>query len=303
MRQDWYDKKEMLRRQRTILNLLSSAGRPVNATQLQKYLFLLKKETYLDGDSAFYEFLPYKYGPYSFSAHREIEGLVSNGYIESCASASAVSLTVTPIGAEEAKQADSDTFRVVRFILSRYGSTSAHSLMKDVYARYSWFAINSELTDLIPDDAPRAERAPVAIYTMGYEERSVEGFFNNLLKAGVQSIIDTRANPVSRKYGFARSSLSNIANKLGLAYSHFPGLGIPSGKRKNVESVADFRKLFKYYESEILPAHRNEIESVATQMRSTPSVLVCMEKEAVDCHRSRLAGRIAEITGMQVVHL
>jgi len=132
---------------------------------------------------------------------------------------------------------------VVRFILSKYGSSSARSLMKDVYARYSWFAINSELTDLIPADAPKAKTAPLAVYTMGYEERSVDGFFNSLLEAGVRSIIDTRANPVSRKYGFARSSLSSIANKLGLGYSHFPGLGIPSGRRKNVETNADFRVL------------------------------------------------------------
>ena len=293
----------MLRRQRTILSLLSSAGRPVNATQIQKYLFLLKKETFLGGDSAFYDFLPYKFGPYSFAAHREIEGLIGNGYVESCASASTVSLTATSIGMKEAKQSDSDTSRVVRFILSRYGSSSARSLMKDVYTRYLWYSVNSELTELIPTNAPKVKTAPVAVYTIGYEERSVDGFFNSLLEAGVRNIIDTRANPISRKYGFARSSLSGIANKLDLGYSHFPGLGIPSELRKNMESNADYRKLFKYYESKILAAHKSEIKSVAAQMRSMPSVLVCMEKEAVDCHRSRLADCIAEITGMQVVHL
>jgi uncharacterized protein (DUF488 family) len=175
--------------------------------------------------------------------------------------------------------------------------------MKDVYNRYSWFSINSELTDLVPADAPKTKIAPVAIYTMGYEERSVDAFFNRLLEIGIRNIIDTRANPVSRKYGFARSSFSGIANKLGLGYSHFPGLGIPSMQRSEVKSDADFRTLFRYYESQILPAHKGEIESVATQMMDTPSVLVCMEKEAVDCHRSRLARRVAEISGMQIIHL
>jgi uncharacterized protein YwgA len=293
----------MLRRQRTILSLLSSAGRSVNATQIQKYLFLLKNETFLRGDSAFYDFVPYRYGPYSFSARREIEGLADSGYIESLSSASVVSHSATSIGIKEAMRSDSDTTRAACFILSKYGNASTRSLMKDVYTRYSWFSVNSELTDLVPTDAPRMRTALVAVYTMGYEERSVDGFFNRLLEVGVRNIIDTRANPVSRKYGFARSSLSGIANKLGLTYSHFPGLGIPSDNRKDVKSSADFRMLFKYYETQILPAHKGEIESVATLMKATPSVLVCMEKEAVDCHRSRLAGRIAEISGMQVVHL
>lgn len=270
---------------------------------MQKYLFLLKHETFLAGDSAFYDFLPHKFGPYSFAANREIESLTSYGYVHSCASASVISLTAAPIGEKEAIRSDSDTSRVVRFIVSKYGGISARSLMKDVYTRYPWFAVNSELTELIPADAPRPKAAPLAIYTMGYEQRSVDQFFNRLLEVGVRNVVDTRANPVSRKYGFARSSLSSIANKLGLGYSHYPGLGIPSKQRSDVASVADFRTLFEHYETVILPAHEGEIESVATQMKSTPSVLVCMEKEAVDCHRSRLARRIAEMTELPTVHL
>lgn len=38
-------------------------------------------------------------------------------------------------------------------------------------------------------------------------------------------------------------------------------------------------------------------------MNTSPSVLVCMEKEAVNCHRSRLAARLASVTNLKVVHL
>ena len=72
----------MLRRQRAILKLLSTAGGSLSATQVQKLLFLLRQETFLRSDSAFYDFLPYKYGPYSFAANREIEALVA--YVVSC---------------------------------------------------------------------------------------------------------------------------------------------------------------------------------------------------------------------------
>jgi uncharacterized protein YwgA len=73
----------MLRRQRTVLKLLSVADGSVSATQLQKLLFLLWAETFLSRDRAFYEFLPYKFGPYSFAAAREVDSLVAYGYIES----------------------------------------------------------------------------------------------------------------------------------------------------------------------------------------------------------------------------
>lgn len=293
----------MLRRQRTVLSLLAVAGRPVNATQIQKYLFLLKQETFLTSDSAFYDFLPYRFGPYSFSAHRETEALIGYGYINEASSGSATPLTLTPLGLIESATVDKDTTRAVRFILSKSGSASTRDLLEDVYNRYPWFASNSEYTDLISADRQKRKAAEPAVYTMGYEDRSVDGFFNALLSEGIGTIIDVRANPVSRKYGFARSAMSGIAKKLGIEYMHVPELGIASEKRKGLQSKADFRQLFKYYESQIIPQQLSKVESVAARMQAGPSVLICMEREAVNCHRGRLAQRISQATGMAAVHL
>jgi uncharacterized protein (DUF488 family) len=108
---------------------------------------------------------------------------------------------------------------------------------------------------------------------------------------------------VSRKYGFARSSLSNLTGKLGLGYIHWPELGISSAKRREAHTPPEFRELFGYYEREILTAKAEAVANVAETMKSEPSVLVCMEKEAVDCHRSRLARCIASMTDLKIVHL
>jgi len=289
----------MLRRQRTILRVLSTADSTLSATQVQKYAFLLREETFLGRDATFYEFLPYKFGAYSFAAQREIEALTKYGYIESSAS----SLAVTRLGKAEANHADSDTARAVRAIVSKYGKTPVRALLKDVYARYPWYATNSELKDLIPADAPRLKTAAPAVYTIGYEDRSVDGFFNRLLRAGINQIVDVRANPVSRKYGFARSALAGLAGKLGLGYCHFPDLGIAPEKRRDVQTPSQFKELFGYYERQILPAKADAVAKVAELMKATASVLVCMEKEAVDCHRSRLASRIGSLTRLNIVHL
>ena len=289
----------MLRRQRTILHVLTAADGSVSATQLQKYVFLLREETFLGQDGTFYEFLPYRFGAYSFAAQREIEALTNCGYIESTSS----SLCVTALGKREARQVDSDTARAILTIVSKYGKIPLKALLRDVYCRYPWYASKSELKDLVPKNGAKPKAAPIAIYTMGYEDRSVDGFLDKLLRAGVRRIIDVRANPISRKYGFARSSLSSLAGKLGLAYCHYPELGISSAKRRNVQTAAEFRELFGYYERQILPAKADEVTKVAELIQCAPSVLVCMEKDAVDCHRSRLATRLASISGLNVVHL
>ena len=259
----------------------------------------MRRETFLREDATFYEFLPYKYGPYSFAAQREIEALTELGYIEPTGPV----LSASSLGTNEASRVDSDTSRAVRVILSKYGEMPLNELLKDVYARYPWYAMNSELKDLVPTGTPKPDAAPVAVYTMGYEDYSVDGFLNSLLRAGILRIIDVRANPVSRKYGFAGRVLASIAGKLGLGYTHCPELGIPSERRKEVRTASEFRHLFWYYERQILPARAGELAKIADLMNAEPSVLVCVEKEAVDCHRSRLATRVASLANLNVVHL
>ncbi len=289
----------MLRRQRTILRVLSTADGTVSATLLQKLLFLLREETFIGRDAGFYEFLPYKYGAFSFAAHRETEALTAYGYISSSNS----SFGITPPGKKEASHVDADTVRAVRTIVTKYGTGSLQALLTDIYARYPWYATNSELRDIVPPGAKKPQGAPIAVYTSGYENLSVDGFFNRLLRAGIRQIIDVRANPVSRKYGFAKATLSSLAGKLSLAYSHFPELGISSAKRQDVQSPSEFKELFRYYERKILPTNADTVKKVVELMENTPSVLVCMEKEAVDCHRSRLATHVADLSGLEIVHL
>lgn len=293
----------MLRRQRITLALLHEAKQTVSATQLFKLMFLLSKETFVGEDKAFYEFLPHKYGPYSFALNRELDALVSQGYADEQRSGSTNNYGVTALGTKEQRSVDSDTARAVRFVYEKYGYLGIQPLLRDVYSRYPWFSTRSELDNLIPPDAPKPNLASPAVYTMGYEERSVDGFFNRLLSAGIRTILDVRANPISRKYGFAKSSLSAIAGKLGLTYEHWPQLGISSEKRQGVETPAEFKQLFGYYDRVILPTVKNDVHRITNQMRLTPSVLVCMERQAHDCHRSRLARVVSEASGMSVVDL
>lgn len=293
----------MLRRQRTTLAVLTAAQQPLPSTELFKLMFLLGQETFIGRDNTFYEFVPYRYGPFSFALNRELEALTAYGYARAEQSGPTTSYAITDPGAKEAKLADSDTMRATKVIVSKYGKRGLRVLLKDVYARYPWYSTRSELKDLIPPNAPVLPVAQPAIYTIGYEGRSVDGFLDDLLRVGIRLILDVRANPVSRKYGFASTALRRITEKLEIGYEHWPALGIPSEKRHGVESSEDFRQLFIYYQRELLPKRAAEIRKVAERIATTPAALLCMEKDPRDCHRSRLAAVLAETSKLSIVHL
>ena len=96
----------------------------------------------------------------------------------------------------------------------------------------------------------RTARQPAGVVTIGYEQRSLEAYLNELLRAGVTLVFDVRRNPLSRKYGFSKGTLSNACEGLGIAYAHVPELGIASEDRRGLTTQADYDGLFASYEQE-----------------------------------------------------
>ena len=188
-------------------------------------------------------------------------------------------------------------------LVARYGRLSQRALIRDVYARYPWYAINSELPEGRCASTIRPMKASPAVYTAGYEGKSVDAFFNDLLRQGIEVVTHVRANPVSRKYGFSRRHFSDIARKLGLEYRHVPSLGIPSSARANLNGYASYQRLLRRYETKMLPRLNGEISEVARLMRERPAVLVCVEKDVRCCHRSRLAEAASRENELKVIHL
>jgi hypothetical protein len=64
-----------------VLGTLLCSGYPVTRTRLMKLLFLIAEESQIHQKGLFYEFLPYLYGPYSFTADRDVRKLVESGHI------------------------------------------------------------------------------------------------------------------------------------------------------------------------------------------------------------------------------
>ena len=164
-------------------------------------------------------------------------------------------------------------------IVRRYGLLSQKALVSDVYRRYPWFALNSQLPERRLASLQRPKKAAPAVYTAGYEGKSVDTFFNNLLEMGIDVLIDIRANPISRKYGFSGARLGQFCERLGLEYRQVPSLGIPrqcAGRPEQLCLVSTSTQSIRAVDT--FPSYA-EVEEVGQFMCSRPSVLVCVEKD------------------------
>lgn len=282
----------MLNRQKVLLELIRLAGGEIDRMVLTKWAFLIRHETELRGGSAFYDFVPYQYGPFSFGLYQEMEKLVAMGYVTERSSSSWAIANVKPPTVEASLQRDLEP------IVGRFKNRSIDYLLDYVYDTYPKFTINSRRKKLA-----KPAIADLAVYSAGYEGKSIDAFLNHLVEAGIKHLIDVRSNPIARRFGFHRSTLQRLTGHLGIRYSHVPDLGISSDLRQQLETRADYDRLFKRYEATTLKTQEKAIEQVSEWVLQSPSVLVCMEAEAVCCHRARLAVPVSKITDLPIVHL
>jgi uncharacterized protein (DUF488 family) len=285
----------MLHRQRTLLYFLHLAGGEASRLNVTKWSFLLSQEGETRGGDAFYEFVPYKLGPFSFCLYQEAAALSEQGLL---ADADEATWTLTNSGREAAISAPEDVRADSRRIHDQYGHLDKNALLDDLYPRYPQYTYLSSYRILA-----RRPVAEPAVYTAGYEGLTVDGFLDLLVQQGIRRLIDVRHNPVARRYGFHRSTLNRLCGNFDIDYLHVPELGIRSELRRDLSVQEDRDRLFDRYESTTMVAASGEIRRIATLIQEKASVLVCMEAQACQCHRSRLAGALAEITNLPIRHL
>ena len=284
----------MLTRQRVLLYMLHRSGSSASRLQMMKWSFLLREESPGRGGSAFYQFLPYHYGPFSFCLYREASSMERHALIKASDNNC---WRLTQEGKQHATALPADLREEVDTILNRYGTDSIQNILAYVYERYPWFTTNSYRS---PANRVIASKA---IYTAGYEGLHIDGFLNALLEWGIERVVDVRRNPVSRRYGFHKSTFARLCGKVGIEYCHFPEVGIASSKRQVLNTPDDYQKLFNEYEEKQLPARLDTVREIARLMDEKASVLVCQEASASSCHRSRLATACTRYANLPVKHL
>lgn len=290
----------MLIRQKVVLSLIEQMNdqspdgtlEKVSRFQLVKWAFLLDKEAKMP---TFYQFLPYLHGPFSFTLYHELNALIRNNYIIEPSND-----IIQRTSDVAAPSIDSALENKIKNFCKKYCSMSTEELIEQVYSDYPWYTINAKNLDHRKEIRPKAE---CAVYTAGYEGLQIDGFLNILLWAGIEQVIDVRFNPVARRYGFHKSTLSRLCGKLDIQYRHVPEVGISSESRANLRQQSDYKQLFENYKEGVLSAQQDVIKTIADSVAFKPSVLVCMEADPCLCHRSHLAEQIANHTKLAINHL
>lgn len=279
--------------------MLREAHNRASRVQVMKWAFLLSVETPSHTRNACYQFVPYLYGPHSFSLYQEIDALIRHGFIENPGEHSSY-WKLTDLAGDVAISLPSPVKTNLSYIMNKYGAMNNRQLIDMIYERYPWYTINCE------DISKRRQERPVAdiaIYTIGYERLSIDDFLNRLLTHGIHCVIDVRYNPVSMRYGYHKGTLSRLCNVLDIEYLHFPELGVPGLDRRELATEDDYDRLFARYAQTMLSDRIAATWRVAEVIKTRPSALVCMEADPAHCHRHVLAQALSDMMDLPVVHL
>ena len=121
-------------------------------------------------------------------------------------------------------------------------------------------------------------------------------FPNRLIRNNVQTLVDVRRNPLSRKYGFSKTTLSDTVQKMGIEYRHLPELGIASDKRQELNTQADYDRLFDAYEKNDLKKNKAALQQLFSIFLDRRRVAItCFEAHVCMCHRGRVANALSSM--------
>lgn len=263
--------------------------------EMQKYLFLFTKE-YERVPS--YDFIPYRFGCFSFQSYADRRKLIEFGVLANRDGWNLV---------EDDEALDPDVEAKAAQLVKKYGGYRGDELVKLVYQKYPYYAIRSEISERLMDQNDRlkiesqkpSDNTPM-FFTIGYEGQSFEHYINRLITNNVKLLCDVRKNPLSRKYGFSKKTLSETVEKMGIAYLHIPELGIVSDKRSHLETKEDYNKLFAEYENTTLRSELNALDRLANLVSEYGRVAItCFEAEHCMCHRSMVSKNLAQRSDWQ----
>jgi len=284
----------MFYRRKIILGLLQLFEGPIDKISMQKLLFLFTQRQ----NKAEYDFIPYRFGCYSYSANADLTTMVNKEML---------SETKTHFSSNE----KTDYFKALKEtdkkllleIKTHYGKMNADALMKHTYLNFPYWAINSvkageilstEQLEKVENSRPKNKE--VILFTIGYEGISLEEYLNRLIKNDVKILVDVRRNALSMKYGFSKSQLQRYCNNLGIEYVHFPEVGIQSEQRQQLNTQLDYDNLFSIYcENNLKKTTSSQVKILELLEKHSRIALTCFEADICQCHRKHLAESIENL--------
>jgi uncharacterized protein (DUF488 family) len=142
------------------------------------------------------------------------------------------------------------------------------------------------------------------LFTLGYQQRSLEEFTSILRDAAINVLVDVRETAWSHKPGFSKTVLQAALAANGIEYIHAQFAGNPKWLRANADSHRECLDWYSWYlgeHDEIVPAFEHLVSAYFSQGKRV--CVTCFERHADDCHRAILAAEWQERGSRRVKHL
>jgi uncharacterized protein (DUF488 family) len=142
------------------------------------------------------------------------------------------------------------------------------------------------------------------LFTIGYKKAKPDAVLDELKRAKVKLLIDTRAVAASRRAGFSKKMLAASLDERGIAYIHLQRLGTPAEGREAARA-GDHKKLWRIYAKHMKTAGAKEAldELIELIRGKEPVCLLCYERDPECCHRSKIAEMVQERMRVKVEDL
>ncbi|NEW79334.1 MAG: hypothetical protein GZ086_07890 [Gelidibacter sp.] len=170
----------MFYRRKIILALLQLFEGELEKIRLQKLLFLFTQRQ----QKAEYDFIPYKFGCYSYSANADLTTMASKGMLTETDSHFKSNEKTDYLKA--IKETDKKQLQEIKML---YGKMNANVLMKHTYINFPYWATKSIKAESILTanefekmNKSKPKSSKTILFTIGYEGISLEEYLNRLLK-------------------------------------------------------------------------------------------------------------------------
>ena len=137
--------------------------------------------------------------------------------------------------------------------------------------------------------------------TIGYEGANLSDFIETLKLLKVDVLLDVRELPMSRRKGFSKNALKDALAGAGISYHHEKLLGSPKTIRHELRETWDYQHFFKEFDKH-LSKQAFLVEQLAEEL-SGHIALLCFERNHKECHRTPVAEKLAEISGVKLRHV
>jgi uncharacterized protein (DUF488 family) len=143
-----------------------------------------------------------------------------------------------------------------------------------------------------------------ALFTIGYEQARPAAVLDELRRAEIDLLVDTRAVAASRRPGFSKRQLAAALDETGISYVHLQKLGTPAQGRVAART-GDTETLWRIYDKHIRTRDAQDAlaELIALIKSDKRIALLCYCRDPQACHRSRIVVNVKKRLRVKVTDL